>query len=213
MRCRGVFTVPVQISLNGRDGLPLELAKPAYADDDDDDEMLEPYRRSSLGTRRHPHRHVPPSFTFYPLPSVHWLWPDLTLATGGTLITLHGDGFASFGDLSTTKCRIGVFETRAVYKDGTRVVCEAPPVVAALPDESWHEPSEEATGQAGTTSAAMREEGTVHTVGDRGMADVWLTINDQDYQHAGEIKYFHMMLEEVRKRRSSLVPKRRVTRQ
>ena len=156
----GVFAVPVELSLNGRDGHPLESA---------------------------PLTNAPPAFTFYPMPTIERIWPDLTLATGGTLITIHGEGFASFGDLHTTKCRIGVVELKATYKDGTRVVCEAPPITAANPPAA-----------DGEYRGSTAEEGTVSTVGARGKAAVWLTLNDHDYQHVGEVRYFHAQLDEVR---------------
>ena len=34
--------------------------------------------------------------------------------------------------------------------------------------------------------------------GPLGIAEVWLTLNDQDYQHVGEVRYFSVLLEEVR---------------
>ena len=72
-------------------------------------------------------------FAYYPMPTPRMLWPDAALGGGGTRITIHGDGFAAFGALDTTKCRFGAAIVHAKSKNASAIVCEAPPVALALP--------------------------------------------------------------------------------
>ena len=155
--------------MNGGDGDPLDTPREIRFND---------------GTDPEPEfTHEPPAFTFYPLPSVTRIWPDLTLAAGGTLVTLHGEGFASFGDLSTTKCRFGVVEVHAQYKRADQIICVAPAEGIALPyeDDAVFEVERMGGGE----------------YGGRGLAEVWLTLNDQDYQRVGEVRYFRFEVDEV----------------
>ena len=117
------------------------------------------------------------------------LWPDATLAGGGTLVTIIGEGFGVFdAALQTTKCRFGSATVAARSKNATAVVCEAPPVAEALPDDAA---SDGGGGGAPAPPAPA-------VLGAAGSASVYLTLNDQDYELVGEVLYFHFTLDEVR---------------
>ena len=67
-----------------------------------------------------------PLFTYYTLPALLPISPRAALADGGTAITLSGRGLGSFGDLSSTFCRIGGYVTGAISTSDEAVVCVAP---------------------------------------------------------------------------------------
>lgn len=165
------YVVPVEISLNGRDGQPLSLGS------------------ATGGTGGIP------VFTFYPLPVLQPPWPDATLAYGGTMVTIYGQGLAAFGDLQTTKCQFGETVVAALHKDASRVVCETPPVLQAMPAREGNAALQM---NAVEGSSQVHPADSDHPTGDFGVVDVWLTLNNQDYQHVGEVQYFFIDLHAVR---------------
>lgn len=166
-----VFVVPVELSFNGRDGRAIELRQGASTVND------------SLV-----------AFTYYPLARILTLWPRATLADGGTIVTIHGDGFNGLHNQSATKCRFGHAIVPARRLDDSHVVCEVPEIRRAL-----HPPRAADSGadDAFQTDETLGSEDDVH-VGSLGMAQVSLTLNDQDYQQVGEVHFFRFSLDGIR---------------
>ena len=178
----GVYTIPVELSLNGRDGIPLNLG----GGQEGFHESISA-GGSEDGSKGDVEVPAVAAFTFYPLPLIGTLWPDAILSGGGTLVTIHGDGFGGFGDLLTTKCRFGAALVPALSKEATSVVCEAPPVTLAIPDGEGDEPVRGLSSVAPSKNGTEASDAAVAATGSHGTTDVWLTLNDQDYQEVGEV--------------------------
>ena len=170
------YVVPVQITLNGRDGQLL-------VDGDGDEEGWPPDGAANVRRTR---------FTYYPLPRVRALHPIASFAAGGTLVTIHADGLDAFGDLRTTKCRFGGVTVGALDKGRGQVVCRAPAAALALPGDGGSvdtDAAAEAAADGAPSAGANRT-----TPGAVGLAQVWLTLNDQSYQRVGELYYYNAEL-------------------
>ena len=164
----GVYALPIEVSLNGRDGTPLDLAlSPSKG--------IEPVSSRAVAAAD---AEGPASvtFTYYPLPTLSHIYPHAVLAGGGSLLTIHGHGLGAFGDLNSTKCRIGARTGTALSKSPSQVICMAPASSLALPA------ADGAPGGVGGDEASNAKE---PSTGAGGVVEVWLTLNDQDYQLAG----------------------------
>lgn len=64
-------------------------------------------------------------FTYYPAPKVMLIWPTIGPASeGGTVITVHGEGFYNTSELS---CKFGTFlATQAIWLSLKKVLCLSP---------------------------------------------------------------------------------------
>ena len=65
-------------------------------------------------------------FTYYPQANVVSVWPVLGSASeGGTIVTIHGDGFRNSAELV---CKFGnIIGTEATWLSSTKILCRTPP--------------------------------------------------------------------------------------